>query len=66
MSFNLELCDECGKPATTAIHYEERTERYCEKHWVESRGELVRQVVCADCEEQVAPLSDASSKRISA
>jgi hypothetical protein len=44
----------CGKPATTAMHHDGGSERYCEKHWTESRAALVRQVVCVDCEKGVS------------
>ncbi len=57
MILGLDFCDECGKPATTAVHYAERTERYCEKHWIESRGGSVGLVVCVDCEETIAQSS---------
>jgi hypothetical protein len=43
----------CGKPATTAMHHDGGSERYCEEHWTESRAKLVRQVVCVDCEKGV-------------
>ena len=54
MLFDLGVCDRCGKPATTAMHDGERSERYCEEHWIGSRKALVRQVVCADSEKGIA------------
>ncbi len=54
MLFDLGVCDSCGKPATTALHHDGGSERYCEEHWIESRSGLVRQAVCVDCEKVAA------------
>jgi hypothetical protein len=58
MSFILGACDVCGKAATTAMHHDGGSERYCEEHWIESRKSLVRQVVCMDCEKEMTVSSE--------
>lgn len=35
---DLGICDEFSKPATTVMRSEDRTERYCEGHWIEGGG----------------------------
>lgn len=44
------ICDLCSLPATTVLHSAKGTERFCEKHWLERQSNLVRTVVCLDCE----------------
>ncbi len=58
MLFDLGVCDECAKPATTALHHNDGTERYCEEHWIESRKALVRQAVCVECEKATPIVSE--------
>ncbi len=56
MSLGTDLCDRCTKLATTILHHDGGMEKYCDYHWIRSRTELTRQVICADCEKPLRPI----------